>query len=167
MATVNNLLQPQAQAAWRQLSTGEQLRAATALLDTVEQGAFVLADNLLKTDIVQENADNIRECRPRRSPRAALSPPPHRRPERGAAGAGHRHTCASVAAEQPDKLKQDQTGSNNRQKAVGRGWGGGGGMGNKATPPRSAPTPARPPRRSRLPRQPKNIGLDLKGAEQK
>lgn len=61
--TVNNLLQPQAQAAWRELSTGEQLRAATMLLDTVEQGAFVLADNLLKTDIVQENTDNIREYR--------------------------------------------------------------------------------------------------------
>ncbi|XP_034020801.1 adhesion G protein-coupled receptor L3-like isoform X4 [Thalassophryne amazonica] len=57
--TVNNLLQPQAQAAWMELSTGEQLRAATTLLDTVEQGAFVLADNLLKTDIVQENTDNI------------------------------------------------------------------------------------------------------------
>ncbi|KAM9717257.1 adhesion G protein-coupled receptor L3 isoform 14-T15 [Menidia menidia] len=57
--TVNNLLQPQARAAWRELSTGEQLRAATMLLDTVEQGAFVLADNLLKTDIVQENTDNI------------------------------------------------------------------------------------------------------------
>nr|XP_061810986.1 adhesion G protein-coupled receptor L3-like isoform X2 [Nerophis lumbriciformis] len=57
--TVNNLLQPQAQVAWRELSTGEQLRAATTLLDTVEQGAFVLADNLLKTDIVQENTENI------------------------------------------------------------------------------------------------------------
>ncbi|XP_019899111.2 adhesion G protein-coupled receptor L3 isoform X13 [Esox lucius] len=57
--TVNNLLQPQAQSAWRDLSTGEQLKAATMLLDTVEQGAFVLADNLLKTDIVQENTDNI------------------------------------------------------------------------------------------------------------
>ncbi|XP_037116823.1 adhesion G protein-coupled receptor L3-like isoform X10 [Syngnathus acus] len=57
--TVNNLLQPQTQAAWRELSTGEQLRAATTLLDTVEQGAFILADNLLKTDIVQENTDNI------------------------------------------------------------------------------------------------------------
>lgn len=59
--TVNNLLQPKAQAAWRELSTSEQLRAATMLLDTVEQGAFVLADNLLKTDIVQENTDNIRK----------------------------------------------------------------------------------------------------------
>ncbi|XP_053715438.1 adhesion G protein-coupled receptor L3-like isoform X5 [Synchiropus splendidus] len=57
--TVNNLLQPQAQLAWRELSTSEQLKAATALLDTVEQGAFVLADNLLKTDIVLENTDNI------------------------------------------------------------------------------------------------------------
>uniref|UniRef100_A0A7N6FDS5 Adhesion G protein-coupled receptor L3 n=1 Tax=Anabas testudineus TaxID=64144 RepID=A0A7N6FDS5_ANATE len=57
--TVNNLLQPQAQAVWRELSSSEQLRAATMLLDTVEQGAFVLADNLLKTDIVQENTENI------------------------------------------------------------------------------------------------------------
>uniref|UniRef100_A0A671VY43 Adhesion G protein-coupled receptor L3 n=1 Tax=Sparus aurata TaxID=8175 RepID=A0A671VY43_SPAAU len=51
--TVNNLLQPLAQGAWKELSTGEQLRAATMLLDTVEQGAFVLADNLLKTDILE------------------------------------------------------------------------------------------------------------------
>ncbi|XP_057186015.1 adhesion G protein-coupled receptor L3-like isoform X14 [Triplophysa rosa] len=57
--TVNNLLQPQARAAWMGLSTGDQLRAATILLDTVEQGAFVLADNLLKTDVVQENTENI------------------------------------------------------------------------------------------------------------
>ncbi|XP_035273417.1 adhesion G protein-coupled receptor L3 isoform X2 [Anguilla anguilla] len=57
--TVNNLLQPQAQSAWRDLPTSEQLRAATMLLDTVEEGAFVLADNLLKTDIVQEKTDNI------------------------------------------------------------------------------------------------------------
>ncbi|XP_062864946.1 adhesion G protein-coupled receptor L3-like [Trichomycterus rosablanca] len=57
--TVNNLLQPQAHSAWRALSAGEQLRAATMLLDTVEQGAFILADNLLKTDIVQENTKNI------------------------------------------------------------------------------------------------------------
>ncbi|XP_066576486.1 adhesion G protein-coupled receptor L3 isoform X1 [Amia ocellicauda] len=57
--TVNNLLQPQAQAAWKDLTASDQLRAATMLLDTVEEGAFVLADNLLKTDIVQENTENI------------------------------------------------------------------------------------------------------------
>uniref|UniRef100_A0A8C2BYG3 Adhesion G protein-coupled receptor L3 n=1 Tax=Cyprinus carpio TaxID=7962 RepID=A0A8C2BYG3_CYPCA len=57
--TVNNLLQPQARTAWMELSSGDQLRAATMLLDTVEQGAFVLADNLLKTDVVQENTENI------------------------------------------------------------------------------------------------------------
>ncbi|MEE6512406.1 hypothetical protein FKM82_019369, partial [Ascaphus truei] len=57
--TVNNLLQPQALNAWRDLTTSDQLRAATMLLDTVEEGAFVLADNLLKTDIVRENTDNI------------------------------------------------------------------------------------------------------------
>ncbi|XP_052456864.1 adhesion G protein-coupled receptor L3 isoform X8 [Carassius gibelio] len=57
--TVNNLLQPQARTAWMELSSADQLRAATTLLDTVEQGAFVLADNLLKTDVVQENTENI------------------------------------------------------------------------------------------------------------
>ncbi|XP_010218340.1 PREDICTED: latrophilin-3 [Tinamus guttatus] len=57
--TVNNLLQPQALSAWRDLTTSEQQRAATKLLDTVEDSAFVLADNLLKTDIVRENTDNI------------------------------------------------------------------------------------------------------------
>ncbi|XP_005392913.1 PREDICTED: latrophilin-3 isoform X5 [Chinchilla lanigera] len=57
--TVNNLLQPQALNAWRDLTTSDQLRAATMLLHTVEESAFVLADNLLKTDIVRENTDNI------------------------------------------------------------------------------------------------------------
>ncbi|XP_067106412.1 adhesion G protein-coupled receptor L3 [Osmerus mordax] len=57
--TVNNLLQPRAQAAWRELATSEQLRSATMLLDTVEAGAFMLADNLLKTDTVHEATDNI------------------------------------------------------------------------------------------------------------
>ncbi|RXM27053.1 Adhesion G protein-coupled receptor L3 [Acipenser ruthenus] len=58
--TVNNLLQPLAQSAWHDLTTNDQLRAATMLLDTVEEGAFVLADNLLKTDVVQENTENIK-----------------------------------------------------------------------------------------------------------
>uniref|UniRef100_A0A674P809 Adhesion G protein-coupled receptor L3.1 n=1 Tax=Takifugu rubripes TaxID=31033 RepID=A0A674P809_TAKRU len=57
--TVNNLLQPRAQAAWRELPTSEQQHSATLLLDTVETGAFMLADNLLKTDTVQEITDNI------------------------------------------------------------------------------------------------------------
>lgn len=59
--TVNNLLQPRAQAAWRELPTSEQQHSATLLLDTVETGAFMLADNLLKTDTVQEITDNIRK----------------------------------------------------------------------------------------------------------
>ncbi|XP_053154045.1 adhesion G protein-coupled receptor L3 isoform X3 [Hemicordylus capensis] len=57
--TVNNLLQPQALNAWKDLPASDQLRAATMLLDTVEESAFVLADNLLKTDIVSESTDNI------------------------------------------------------------------------------------------------------------
>lgn len=59
--TVNNLLQPRAQVAWRELPTSEQQHSATLLLDTVETGAFMLADNLLKTDTVQEITDNIRK----------------------------------------------------------------------------------------------------------
>uniref|UniRef100_A0A8C3XV56 Adhesion G protein-coupled receptor L3 n=1 Tax=Chelydra serpentina TaxID=8475 RepID=A0A8C3XV56_CHESE len=61
--TVNNLLQPQALNAWRDLTASDQLRAATMLLDTVEESAFVLADNLLKSDIVRENTDNIQVAR--------------------------------------------------------------------------------------------------------
>lgn len=69
--TVNNLLQPQALNAWRDLNASEQQRAATKLLDTVEDSAFVLADNLLKTDIVRENTDNIRKGQIPSVPRAA------------------------------------------------------------------------------------------------
>uniref|UniRef100_A0A8C5HW91 Adhesion G protein-coupled receptor L3-like n=1 Tax=Gouania willdenowi TaxID=441366 RepID=A0A8C5HW91_GOUWI len=57
--TVNNLLHPRAQTAWRELPTSEQLHSATLLLDTVETGAFMLADNLLKTDTVQETTEYI------------------------------------------------------------------------------------------------------------
>ncbi|XP_015809679.1 adhesion G protein-coupled receptor L3 isoform X1 [Nothobranchius furzeri] len=57
--TVNNLLHPRAQPAWRELPTSEQVHSATLLLDTVETGAFMLADNLLKTDTVQETTDYI------------------------------------------------------------------------------------------------------------
>ncbi|CAF93446.1 unnamed protein product, partial [Tetraodon nigroviridis] len=57
--TVNNLLQPRAQAVWRELPSSEQQHSATLLLDTVETGAFMLADNLLKTDTVQETNENI------------------------------------------------------------------------------------------------------------
>lgn len=58
--TVNNLLCGRAQPAWKALSVIDQLRCATMLLDTVEMAAFMLADNLLKTDTIQENTDNIR-----------------------------------------------------------------------------------------------------------
>ncbi|KAF4071572.1 hypothetical protein AMELA_G00274890 [Ameiurus melas] len=57
--TVNNLLCGRAQPAWKALSVMDQLRCATMLLDTVEMAAFMLADNLLKTDTIQENTDNI------------------------------------------------------------------------------------------------------------
>jgi len=71
--TVNNLLQPRAHSAWKELPTSEQLHSATLLLDTVEAGAFMLADNLLKTDTVQEKKENVREL-PRRSFSFLFSP---------------------------------------------------------------------------------------------
>uniref|UniRef100_A0A8C2GU86 Adhesion G protein-coupled receptor L3.1 n=1 Tax=Cyprinus carpio TaxID=7962 RepID=A0A8C2GU86_CYPCA len=58
--TVNNLLQVRSETAWRELSVAEQLRCATMLLDTVETGAFMLADNLLKTDTIQEKLEVAR-----------------------------------------------------------------------------------------------------------
>ncbi|GAA6072542.1 adhesion G protein-coupled receptor L3 isoform X1 [Tachysurus ichikawai] len=69
--TVNNLLCERAQPAWKALSVMDQLRCATMLLDTVETAAFMLADNLLKTDTIQESTDNIQ---PRRTWRTQTKP---------------------------------------------------------------------------------------------
>ncbi|XP_057698082.1 adhesion G protein-coupled receptor L2 isoform X11 [Corythoichthys intestinalis] len=57
--TVNNLLRPEALKSWQDMNSTEQTHAATMLLDTLEEGAFVLADNLMEPTIVKVPADNI------------------------------------------------------------------------------------------------------------
>ncbi|KAG7269315.1 hypothetical protein CRUP_031835 [Coryphaenoides rupestris] len=41
--TVDNLLRPEALKSWEDMNSTEQTHAATMLLDTLEEGAFVLA----------------------------------------------------------------------------------------------------------------------------
>lgn len=57
--TVDNLLRPEALKSWRDMNTTEQTHAATMLLDTLEEGAFVLAENLIEPAIVKVPAENI------------------------------------------------------------------------------------------------------------
>ncbi|XP_036442030.1 adhesion G protein-coupled receptor L2 isoform X1 [Colossoma macropomum] len=57
--TVDNLLRPEALKSWRDMNSTEQTHAATMLLDTLEEGAFVLADNLMEPAIVKVPASNI------------------------------------------------------------------------------------------------------------
>lgn len=57
--TVDNLLRPAALKSWQDMNSTEQTHAATMLLDTLEEGAFVLADNLMEPAIVKVPADNI------------------------------------------------------------------------------------------------------------
>lgn len=59
MDTVDNLLRPEALKSWRDMNSTEQTHAATMLLDTLEEGAFVLADNLMEPAFVKVPADNI------------------------------------------------------------------------------------------------------------
>lgn len=59
MDTVDNLLRPEALKSWQDMNSTEQTHAATMLLDTLEEGAFVLADNLMEPAIVKVPADNI------------------------------------------------------------------------------------------------------------
>ncbi|XP_068196232.1 adhesion G protein-coupled receptor L2-like isoform X2 [Antennarius striatus] len=57
--TVDNLLRPEALKSWRDMNSTEQSHAATMLLDTLEEGAFVLAENLIEPAIVKVPAVNI------------------------------------------------------------------------------------------------------------
>ncbi|XP_071379757.1 adhesion G protein-coupled receptor L2-like [Centroberyx affinis] len=57
--TVDNLLRPEALKSWEDMNSTEQTHAATMLLDTLEEGAFVLADNLIEPAIVKVPAENI------------------------------------------------------------------------------------------------------------
>ncbi|XP_027758184.1 adhesion G protein-coupled receptor L2 isoform X17 [Empidonax traillii] len=57
--TVDNLLRPEALESWKDMNSSEQAHAATMLLDTLEEGAFVLADNLLEPTRVSMPTENI------------------------------------------------------------------------------------------------------------
>lgn len=57
--TVDNLLRPEALKSWEDMNSTEQTHAATMLLDTLEEGAFVLADNLIEPAVVRVPAENI------------------------------------------------------------------------------------------------------------
>ncbi|XP_062336519.1 adhesion G protein-coupled receptor L2-like isoform X4 [Osmerus eperlanus] len=57
--TVDNLLRPEALKSWEDMNSTEQTHAATMLLDTLEEGAFVLADNLIEPAVVKVPAENI------------------------------------------------------------------------------------------------------------
>ncbi|XP_048394936.1 adhesion G protein-coupled receptor L2 isoform X12 [Stegostoma tigrinum] len=57
--TVDNLLRPEALQSWKDMNATEQAHAATLLLDTLEEGAFVLADNLMEPTTVTVPTENI------------------------------------------------------------------------------------------------------------
>ncbi|XP_067892737.1 adhesion G protein-coupled receptor L2 isoform X1 [Heterodontus francisci] len=57
--TVDNLLRPEALQSWKDMNATEQAHAATLLLDTLEEGAFVLADNLIEPTTVTVPTENI------------------------------------------------------------------------------------------------------------
>ncbi|KAE8609438.1 hypothetical protein XENTR_v10011810 [Xenopus tropicalis] len=57
--TVDNLLRFDALQSWRDMNSSEQAHAATMLLDTLEEGAFVLADNLAEPTRVSMPTENI------------------------------------------------------------------------------------------------------------
>ncbi|XP_019734656.1 adhesion G protein-coupled receptor L2b.1 isoform X8 [Hippocampus comes] len=57
--TVNNLLKPEALKSWRDMNSTEQTHVATMMLDTLEEGAFVFAENLIEPSIVKVPAENI------------------------------------------------------------------------------------------------------------
>ncbi|XP_019386743.1 PREDICTED: adhesion G protein-coupled receptor L2 isoform X1 [Crocodylus porosus] len=57
--TVDNLLRPEALESWKDMNSSEQAHAATMLLDTLEEGAFVLADNFVDPTRVSMPTENI------------------------------------------------------------------------------------------------------------
>ncbi|XP_075471808.1 adhesion G protein-coupled receptor L2 isoform X11 [Ascaphus truei] len=57
--TVDNLLRAEALESWKDMNSSEQAHAATMLLDTLEEGAFVLADNLAEPTRVSMPTENI------------------------------------------------------------------------------------------------------------
>ncbi|XP_038640782.1 adhesion G protein-coupled receptor L1-like isoform X5 [Scyliorhinus canicula] len=57
--TVDNLLRPEALESWKDMNTTEQVHTATMLLDILEEGAFLLADNLKVPARVNTTTQNV------------------------------------------------------------------------------------------------------------
>ncbi|CAI9534620.1 unnamed protein product [Staurois parvus] len=57
--TVDNLLRPEALPSWRDMNTTEQEHAATMLLDILEEGAFLVADNVKEPARFQTARTNV------------------------------------------------------------------------------------------------------------
>uniref|UniRef100_A0A4W5MVL7 Adhesion G protein-coupled receptor L2b, tandem duplicate 1 n=1 Tax=Hucho hucho TaxID=62062 RepID=A0A4W5MVL7_9TELE len=61
--TVDNLLRPEALKSWEDMNSTEQTHAATMLLDTLEEGAFILADNLIEPAVVKVTDGQMQDFR--------------------------------------------------------------------------------------------------------
>lgn len=71
MQTVDNLLRPEALQAWQDMNSTEQAHTATMLLDVLEEGAFLLANNMYGNRF-SDSTPNIGE--PRKSGCFSLPP---------------------------------------------------------------------------------------------
>lgn len=60
--TVDNLLRPEALESWKDMSATEQVHTATMLLDVLEEGAFLLADNVREPARFLAAKPNVGEC---------------------------------------------------------------------------------------------------------
>lgn len=61
--TVDNLLRPEALESWKDMNTTEQVHTATMLLDVLEEGAFLLADNVREPARFLAAKQNVGTCR--------------------------------------------------------------------------------------------------------
>jgi hypothetical protein len=68
--TVDNLLRPEALESWKDMNATEQVHTATMLLDVLEEGAFLLADNVREPARFLAAKQNVGKYygRPRASP---------------------------------------------------------------------------------------------------
>lgn len=62
--TVDNLLRPEALQSWQDMNSTEQAHTATMLLDVLEEGAFLLANNMYGNRF-SDSTPNIGEPAPR------------------------------------------------------------------------------------------------------
>lgn len=60
--TVDNLLRPEALESWKDMNATEQVHTATMLLDVLEEGAFLLADNVREPARFLAAKQNVGEC---------------------------------------------------------------------------------------------------------